>query len=143
MTQSHTAAIELGTTWEGEFASEPYESAWAREAIFFIRLIDGEAPAGAAARVQIAPDGIHWTDEGTEIALPRTPGTDHLRTAPPLRRLAAPDRIPAGRRRAAGHRAPGPQGVTPLGRGSLPDSSTASDISCTESCGSPHDARTV
>ena len=64
MRQSHTAAVELGTTWEGEFATEPYESAWAREAIFFIRLIDGEVPAGAAASVQIAPDGIHWTDEG-------------------------------------------------------------------------------
>ena len=74
MRQSHTAAIELGTTWKGEFATEPYESAWAREAIFFIRLIDGEAPAGAVARVQIAPDGIHWADEGTEIALPSAPG---------------------------------------------------------------------
>ena len=31
-------------------------------------------PAGAAARVQIAPDGIHWTDKGTEIAVSRTPG---------------------------------------------------------------------
>lgn len=70
MRQSHTAAIELGTTWEGEFATEPYEAAWAREAIFFIRLIDGEAPDGAIARVQIAPDGIHWTDEGTEVPLP-------------------------------------------------------------------------
>jgi len=74
MRQSHTAAIELGTTWEGEYATEPYESAWAREAIFFIRLIDGEVPAGTAACVQIAPDGIHWTDEGTEILLPTTPG---------------------------------------------------------------------
>ena len=74
MRQSHTATIELGTTWEGEYATEPYESAWACEAIFFIRLIDGEVPAGAVARVQIAPDGIHWTDEGTAIALPRTPG---------------------------------------------------------------------
>lgn len=74
MRQSHTAAIELGTTWEGEFATEPYEAAWAREAIFFIRLLDGEAPADAAARVQIAPDGIHWTDEGTEVPLPPVAG---------------------------------------------------------------------
>ena len=74
MRQSHTAAIELGTTWQGEFATEPYEAAWAREAVFFIRLIDGELPAGTSARIQIAPDGIHWTDEGTEIALPTRPG---------------------------------------------------------------------
>ena len=74
MRQSHTAAIELGTTWQGEFATEAYETAWAREAIFFIRLIDGKVPAGTSARVQIAPDGIHWSDEGTEIELPRTAG---------------------------------------------------------------------
>ena len=24
--------------------------------------------------MQIAPDGIHWADEGTEIALPSAPG---------------------------------------------------------------------
>ena len=74
MRQSHTAAIELGTTWSGDFATEPFEAAWAREAIFFIRLIDGAAPADAVARVQIAPDGIHWTDEGTEIPLPPAAG---------------------------------------------------------------------
>ena len=74
MIQSHTAAIELGTTWEGEFATEPYEAPWAREAIFFVRLIDGSTPIGFKARVEISADGIHWTDEGTEIALPRTPG---------------------------------------------------------------------
>jgi hypothetical protein len=70
MKQSHTAALELGTTWEGAFATEPYESAWATEAIIFVRLIDDALPAGTAARVQIAPDGIHWVDEGTEVKLP-------------------------------------------------------------------------
>ena len=73
MKQSHTAAIELGTTWEGEFATEPYETAWATEAIFFVRLLAGKLPPGTAARVQIAPDGIHWADEGTEITLPTAP----------------------------------------------------------------------
>lgn len=79
MRQSHTAAIELGTTWEGEYATEPFETAWAREAIFFIRLIDGAAPSAAVARVQIAPDGIHWVDEGTEIPLPPVPGPTTFR----------------------------------------------------------------
>lgn len=74
MRQSHTAAIELGTTWEGDFATEPYESAWAREAIFFIRLIDGEAPIGAKARVEISADGTHWAFEGTEVEVPSAPG---------------------------------------------------------------------
>jgi hypothetical protein len=73
MRQSHTTALELGTTWEGDFATEPYESAWAREALVFVRLIDGALPAGVSARVQIAPDGIHWVDEGTELQLPTAP----------------------------------------------------------------------
>ena len=73
MRQSHTAALELGTTWEGQFATEPYETAWASEALFFIRLLEGELPAGTNAHVQIAPDGIHWVDEGTEITLPTGP----------------------------------------------------------------------
>ena len=70
MRQSHTSAIELGTTWEGDFATEPQEGAWAREALFFVRLLEGNVPAGAAARIQISPDGIHWCDEGTEVAIP-------------------------------------------------------------------------
>ena len=70
MKQSHTAAIELGTTWEGAFETEPYETAWASEAVFFVRLLDGELAPSTTARVQIAPDGIHWANEGTEITLP-------------------------------------------------------------------------
>ena len=39
--QSHTSAIELATTWEGAFATEPQECAWATEALFFIRVLEG------------------------------------------------------------------------------------------------------
>ena len=46
MRHSHTSAIELGTTWEGAFATEPQECAWATEALFFIRVLEG----GVAAR---------------------------------------------------------------------------------------------
>ena len=113
MRQSHTATIELGTTLERDFATEPYESAWAREAIFFIRLIEGGVPAGAAARVQIAPDGIHWTDEGTETALPRTPGpTTFARVRHFGGWLRLTGSLPGCGR--PGHRPPGTQGITPL-----------------------------
>lgn len=73
MRQSHTVALELGTTWEGSFATEPYETAWATEAIFFVRLIGGALPPDTRARVQIAPEGIHWVDEGTDMILPARP----------------------------------------------------------------------
>ena len=73
MRQSHSSAIELGTTWEGAFATEPQECAWAAEALFFIRVLEGSAPAGAVARVELSPDGIHWCPEGTEMRIPAEP----------------------------------------------------------------------
>jgi hypothetical protein len=73
MRQSHTAVVERNVTWQGDFSSEPYESAWAGEAIFFVRAL---ATAGALptpqARIQISPDGMHWCDEGTVFDLPNT-----------------------------------------------------------------------
>ncbi len=75
--RSYTAIVERDVLWEGEFASEPYEAAWASEAIFFVRALnalaittgDGGLETGTA-RVQLSADGIHWVDEGTEIDLP-------------------------------------------------------------------------
>lgn len=71
MRQSFTAVLERNTTWQGEFALEPYESAWATEAIYFIRALAVEGmPDSVTANVQISPDGIHWCDEGSTISLP-------------------------------------------------------------------------
>ena len=71
---SYTAAVERNREWQGTFATEPYEAAWASEAIFFIRALDSHDELvdtdRTQARVQISPDGIHWVDEGTGIALP-------------------------------------------------------------------------
>ena len=72
--RSYTAIVERNVLWEGEFASEPYEAAWASEAIFFVRALDVN-PSGEtghyAAAVQLSADGIHWADEGTYFELPR------------------------------------------------------------------------
>ena len=68
--RSHTYVLELNGLWQGSFESEPYETAWAREAIIFVRTLSaGVLPPGASARIQISPDGLHWCDEGTSIAL--------------------------------------------------------------------------
>ena len=69
--ESHTTVIERNRTWEGVFETEPYETAWAAEAIFFIRAlaVDGLSER-VSARVQISPDGIHWCDEGSTVPLP-------------------------------------------------------------------------
>lgn len=69
--RSYTAIVERNILWQEEFASEPYEAAWASEAIFFVRALDiSEDFDGAEARVQISADGIHWVDEGTVFDLP-------------------------------------------------------------------------
>ena len=68
---SYTAAVERNQIWNGPFVSEPYEAAWAREAIFFVRALQtGPSQPPIEARVQISPDGIRWCDEGTQFTLP-------------------------------------------------------------------------
>jgi hypothetical protein len=75
MRESHTAVIERNVSWEGAFASEPYEVAWAGEAIFFVRALAVEqAPPHTVAQVQISPDGMHWCNEGTTLSLPSAAG---------------------------------------------------------------------
>jgi len=67
---SYTVVLERNTTWQNEFQTEPYETSWAREAIFFIRALgDG---GGARVSVQISPDGIHWCNEGSSFEVPVT-----------------------------------------------------------------------
>ena len=74
MRQSFTAVIERNVTWQGDFTAEPYEAAWATEAIYFVRVLEASnLPPGIVARVQISPDGIHWCDEGTTIPLATQP----------------------------------------------------------------------
>ncbi len=73
MRESHTAVVERNVTWQGSFEVEPFECAWAGEALYFIRALDAQAvPAGLAARVQISPDGLHWCDEGTFLGVPHS-----------------------------------------------------------------------
>jgi hypothetical protein len=67
--KSYNAVVERNVEWHGMFTTEPYEAAWASEAIFFIRSLQGSGD-GAVAKVQITPDGIHWCDEGTSVELP-------------------------------------------------------------------------
>ena len=73
--RSFTAVIARNEKWTGEVATEPYECAWAGEAVVFVRALGATGdPRGARARVQISPDGIHWVDEGTSVAMPAKVG---------------------------------------------------------------------
>ena len=80
MRQSHTAIIERNVEWRGDFSLEPYEAAWATEALYFVRALEAEGLTDdTVARVQISPDGIQWCDEGTELPIPNQPGLSFCR----------------------------------------------------------------
>ena len=68
--ESHTAVVARIERWAGTVATDPYEAGWAQEAIIFVRALAASGVAGCTARVQISPDGMRWTDEGTTFPLP-------------------------------------------------------------------------
>jgi len=75
MRESYTAVVERNVDWQGVFAAEPYEAAWADEALFFVRVLDAEGVRRPVpARVQISPDGMRWVDEGTVLEIPAGEG---------------------------------------------------------------------
>lgn len=81
MRESYTAAVERNAVLTADFASEPYEAAWADEAIFFIRIL-GQRPKGKFRfAAEISPDGMRWCPEGTvcEIGEGETLGFLRLR----------------------------------------------------------------
>jgi hypothetical protein len=69
MRNAYTAVIARGETWQGAVQTEPYEAAWAGEAVFFVRVLEADGSGEASAKVQISPDGMHWVDEGAELKI--------------------------------------------------------------------------
>lgn len=68
MRQSHTAVIARNETWSGAVETEPFEVAWANEAILFLRVLASSTlPLDAYVSIQISPDGLHWCDEGATL----------------------------------------------------------------------------
>jgi hypothetical protein len=71
MRNTATAVLVRGDWLQGAVVTEPYETAWAAEALFFVRFmgVRGQASKDARAelRVQLSPDGIRWVDEGTVL----------------------------------------------------------------------------
>ena len=73
MRNACTAVLARGDLWEQSVQTEPYEAAWAAEAVFFVRVLSasgiGTGTGVATARVQISPDGLHWVDEGASMQI--------------------------------------------------------------------------
>ena len=73
--RSFTAVIEKNTTWTSGFETEPYETGWAGEARWFIRVVTMEGGDAALTVVpQISPDGLFWCDEGRAPVVIGKPG---------------------------------------------------------------------
>ncbi|MBA3430059.1 MAG: hypothetical protein H0U16_01075 [Actinobacteria bacterium] len=75
MQQSLSVILERNTLLTGEFATEPYEVAWAREARWFVRLLEFRGTqTRLEATTQISPDGLQWCDlDDCKVSL-RDPG---------------------------------------------------------------------
>ena len=68
--RSHTAVLEKNTTFTSGFVTEPYEVAWASEAIWFIRIFEWEgSQTRLRLKVQISPDGLDWCDHGEDLSI--------------------------------------------------------------------------
>ena len=76
MRQAQTAVLERDTTFVSDFATEPYEVAWAGEARWFVHTLAASGD-GVAVRLvtQISPDGLNWCD---------LDGDEHVITGPGL-----------------------------------------------------------
>jgi hypothetical protein len=82
MREAITAVVARGDTWSGIAASEPYDVAWASEAVIFLRSLGAEGhPEEARAWVQISPDGIRWVDEGSLLPIPKVDEISSVRIA--------------------------------------------------------------
>ena len=70
--RSFTAVIEKNSTFTGPFETEPYETGWATEARWFIRVLG--LSGGLRVVPQVSPDGLFWCDEGRAALEIERPG---------------------------------------------------------------------
>src|SRR5690625_5848307 len=61
MRESQTAVIERGLELTGEWATEPFEAAWAQEARWFVQFLE-PGSGSVSLRSQISADGLTWVD---------------------------------------------------------------------------------
>jgi len=82
MNESYTAVVARNDDWTGDWATEPYETAWATQAIYFVRVLKAEGEARTvSARVEISPDGMHWVDEGSRLEIPASEGVSAIKVS--------------------------------------------------------------
>lgn len=71
MRNFHTSIVEFHQVFRGEVRTEPYEAAWADEAIYFVTVdVEGSSFDSLELRTEISPDGLAWLDnDGTTVRI--------------------------------------------------------------------------
>lgn len=67
MLQSQTAVLERNTVLTGEFFTEPFEVAWAREARWYVQILETKNDASVSFVTQVSPDGLTWVDLNSDV----------------------------------------------------------------------------
>lgn len=66
MNQFNASHLEIKKWFEGSFATHPYETGWADEAIFFVMIEHiKEGNPTFTAQVEISHDGVNWASDGS------------------------------------------------------------------------------
>jgi hypothetical protein len=60
LSRSFTAVIERNVTFDDVFTTEPYETAWAVEARWFVHVLDASPGASIEIASEVSPEGITW-----------------------------------------------------------------------------------
>ncbi|HLT60254.1 MAG TPA: DUF6385 domain-containing protein [Microlunatus sp.] len=65
MRESQTAVLERGAELQDQLETEPFETAWAGEARWFVQFLTPDPGAEITIIPQISPDGLAWVDHET------------------------------------------------------------------------------
>lgn len=65
MRTSQTAVLERGADLRQQLETEPFETAWAGEARWFVQFPHPVPEYSVSCQVQVSPDGLVWTDHET------------------------------------------------------------------------------
>lgn len=87
--RSFTAVIERNVVVDGKLVSEPYETAWAGEARWFVHVLSGDPDTTLTIHSEISPDGLTWCPHEAEAVQRTGPGLVSL----PLKMLSPWQRL--------------------------------------------------
>lgn len=81
MRQSQTAILERGIALNGILHTEPFETAWASEARWFVNFLEPEATGTVTVQAQVSPNGIQWVNHESDAVTVDAPhlGTGAIR----------------------------------------------------------------